>query len=77
VNPGHGLGRARGRLVSRSVAARRDVVHEGRWFEAESPRWRLAEPARQAITEHERRFRGTPAPFQRGAIDGAPTLRRS
>ena len=43
-------------------------------FGWESPRWRDATPVAQHDTEHDRRFRNTPAPCQRGAIDDHRSL---
>jgi hypothetical protein len=41
-----------------------------------SPRWRHPDPPAQRVVEFERRFRNSPAPPQRGAIDDYRTLAR-
>lgn len=42
----------------------------------DSPRWRHPDALAQGVIEVERRFRGSPAPSQRGAIDDDRTITR-
>jgi hypothetical protein len=44
------------------------------WLDGESPRWRLLDALAQGVIEAERRFRGSPAPAQPGAIDDNQTI---
>jgi hypothetical protein len=75
MNLGRDKSRA-GQIPVSSIAVGGNTVGAGIWFESDSPRWRAAEPERQSIVEYERRFRGTPHPLQRGAIDRVPRLPR-
>jgi|tagenome__1003787_1003787.scaffolds.fasta_scaffold20137935_1 hypothetical protein len=47
-----------------------DAGDDAAGFEWESPRWRQADEGGQGQRERDRRFRGSPAPSQRGAVDG-------